>query len=488
MAKWWTTLGLVAASLGICTLSASAQYPPGGGTMPPLTGAFGIPTMGGPPPGAFGMGGGPPPGVPADFPNPAAPSQEPVSPFTIKDEGMPNAFTECETRPRSTAPYALTFRGEYIGWNLQKGPLSVPLVSTTSNLAPGSFGQLGSSNTSILVPAGTSAIDYGSWAPGFRLTAGVAIGYLPPIELSGFSIQRTANIFNGGSLSNPTQFLAFPFQNVAPNFLFPGTAGVGTETAAVISIPVGSIVPAQGGTINISSDLSFWGFEANAFLNLCETDVFHIDLIGGYRHLHLSENLNYLTQIGGAGGAILFNGQIQPATVFSSTTQDLFASNNSFDGGQVGFRGVLNMGRWALFSDIKCAMGNTNERIDISGSTTLNQNIAGRTSQTTPGGLLAQGTNSVIRSGNEFAFVPEANISLSFQLHDSVRFFGGYDVLYWSRVARPGDYVSNLIDARQVPTSGSFATGVSYNGPFAPALQQRGFLAQGFFIGMEIGF
>lgn len=488
MAKWWTKLGLAAASLGICALSASAQYPPGGGTMPPIppiSGAFGMGGMGGPP-GAFG-GGGPPPGVPADFPNPAQPSKEPVSPFTIKDEGMPNAFTDCETPPRRTGPYALTFRGEYIGWQLQKGPLAVPLVTTTTNVNAGSFGQLGNANTVILVNSGDHAIDYGSYSGGFRLTAGLAIGYLPPIELSGFSIRRNVTVFSGGSLSNPTQLLAFPFQDVQPAAIIPGSGGVGTETAAVISVPLGSPVGGQGGIINITSDLSFWGFEANAFLCLCDADVLHIDFIGGYRHMHLSETLNYYTQVGGAGGGVLFNGANLPANIFSSSTSDTFGTTNSFDGGQIGFRGILNLGRWAFFSDIKCAMGNSYENINVSGASTLNQTVAGRGLQATNGGLLALPSNSGSRSTNQFAFVPEATMSLSFQLADCIRFFGGYDVLYWSRVLRPGDAVSNVIDSRQIPTSANFAN-ATYNGPISPPLQQRGFLAQGFFIGMEFGF
>jgi hypothetical protein len=487
MAKWWTTLGLMVASLGICTMTASAQYPPGGGTMPPMPpvgGAFAMPGMGGPP-GAFG--GGPPPGMPADFPNAAQPSQEPVSPFTIKDEGMPNAFTDRETPPRRTCPYALTFRGEYIGWHLQNGPLAAPLVTTTTNVANGSFGQLGNANTVVLVNSGDRAIDYGAYNSGFRLTTGVAIGYLPPMEFSSFWIQRSRTVFSGGSLSNPTQLLAFPFQDVQPSAIIPGSGGVGTETAAVITVPVGSPVGAQGGVINITSDIKFWGFEGNVFLCLCDTDALHIDFIGGYRHLHLSENLNYYTQVGGTGGGVLFNGANLPANIFSSTTSDSFGTNNSFDGGQIGFRGILNMGRWALFSDVKCAMGNSNEVVNVSGTSTLSQTVPGRASQVTQGGMLALPTNSGSRSSNQFAFVPEATMSLSFQLADFIRFFGGYDVLYWSRVLRPGDSVNNLIDSRQIPTSGNFANG-SYNGPYPPALHQRGFLAQGFFVGMEIGF
>src|SRR5687767_11416606 len=39
--------------------------------------------------------------LPAEWPNPAQQSSDPVSPWTVREEGMPNGFTElCDPRPR----------------------------------------------------------------------------------------------------------------------------------------------------------------------------------------------------------------------------------------------------------------------------------------------------------------------------------------------------------------------------------------------------
>jgi hypothetical protein len=86
--------------------------------------------------------------------------------------------------------------------------------------------------------------------------------------------------------------------------------------------------------------------------------------------------------------------------------------------------------------------------------------------------------------------VPEANLTLSCQCFDFLRLFAGYNFLYWSQVTRPGDALNNNIDSRQVPTTTLFpyTTGVTYLGPGAPALIQRGFIAQGFFAGLELQF
>jgi hypothetical protein len=205
----------------------------------------------------------------------------------------------------------------------------------------------------------------------------------------------------------------------------------------------------------------------------------------------LDENLNINTAVGGPGGGVLFNGLVQPASIFSTTTNDSFSTSNAFDGGQFGMRGVLTMGQWSLFGDVKLGLGQTTETLSISGTSTLNQTTTGRGSvvQTVPAGILALQTNSANLTTHEFAIVPEVNLSLSFQFTPNFRAFGGYDFLYWSRVARPGDAISGTIDSRQIPTSASFTSGITYNGPFAPSqISQRSFIAQGIFVGIEIGF
>src|SRR5438128_4265936 len=89
MRRWRKLLALAAGilgGLGGLAVGASAQFPPPGGFGPPPSG------MMGPPPdancGPFGGDAGHL--APADFPNPAVPSQEPVSPFSLRTGGMQN--------------------------------------------------------------------------------------------------------------------------------------------------------------------------------------------------------------------------------------------------------------------------------------------------------------------------------------------------------------------------------------------------------------
>jgi hypothetical protein len=478
--------------------------PPGGGMMPMPGGFPGgppgggmMPMPGGPPGGGApgmltgGAFGAPPMGAPAEFPNPAQPSQEPVSPFSIKDEGMPNAFSELIDPRCRTQAYALAFRGEYIGWHLTSGPLAVPLVSTTNNLTLASAGQIGDPNTSILLGSGSSAFTY-NYSGGFRLTMGIALGVVPPVEISGFLINRTVTAFSGGSLSNPSQFLAIPFQDVQPVALIPGANGVGTETSQVIAIPINNNlgIGGLGGTINVASEITFYDYEANAIIPINQADTIRLNLLLGYRHLQLNENLTVNTQSGGQLGNALFQGTFFPTQLFSVATNDGFSTQNSFNGGQIGMRTELNLGRWSIFSDAKLAMGAMYQRLNIGGSTTLLNltNNRATVAQTVNGGILALPTNSGTFSFNEFSIAPECNVALSFQATNNLRFFAGYNFLYMTHVIRPGDYVNTVIDARQIPSNPSFTPGVTYNGPGTPSNTNHSFTAQGIFIGMEIGF
>src|SRR5262245_19334286 len=98
MRSWWKTLrilGVVAAGLALVQTAAYAQFPPpmSGFGMPPGP-AMGMPTSGGGmAPGAFTNSNPGAMRTPADFPNPACGPQEPMSPFTLKDDGWGNAFS-----------------------------------------------------------------------------------------------------------------------------------------------------------------------------------------------------------------------------------------------------------------------------------------------------------------------------------------------------------------------------------------------------------
>ncbi len=445
----------------------------------------------------------------AEFPNPAQESNEPVSPFMTREEGVSNAFTELRD-PRWRGPisnaiggtrllftelfnpppqvfntHIVNIRGEAIFWRVPNGPIAVPTVTTTATPTLANRGQLGDPNTVILLGAG-NVIDYGV-IPGYRLSADVTTLYTPPIQVSGFSLQRTTTLFSAGSLTNPTQTLAVPYQDVDPRFIIPGTQ-TGLETAQLISIPIGNAIGAQGGTIAVTSSMSLWGIDGDVFFPLGESDVLGLRVSLGYKHLSFRENLQVNTSSGGLVGGTQFNGFRMPNGIFFNTTNDTFETTNSLDAGTIGLRGALGRERWSLIADTKFGIGPSKHTLNIEGITTLIP-TAGGASQTSNGGLFALSTNSGFQSITALSLTFEASLALSYQVNQAIRLYGGFNYMWWNFVARPGDFVNHLLDARQIPTSGSYQTGLNYNGP-APvtSVTIRDLSVYGLFVGMEIGF
>ncbi len=450
------------------------------------------------------------PAVPAEFPNAASPSTDPISPWTERSEGMPNAWNELadprprplmgtfhgarrlvtemlEPEPQVVPPYVLSFRGEFLRWRPSAGTSNAVLLTTNANPNLASFGQLGDPNTAILVNQGASIFNYGNM-PGYRLTANLASGFLPPIEASGFWFNRTSTPFSGGSLANPTQTLSIPYQDIQPAAIIPGT-NVGTETALVVALPVGSGVGALGGTVNISSTMDFWGVEAFAMLPLGCSDVLKVDALLGYRHLTMNESLTVSTASGGPVGSVIFQNFALPQGLFQVSSVDSFSTTNTFDGGLIGLRGVLTNARWSLYADAKVGLGVSNHTLAIGGSSTLTYLLDPSQSTTVNGGVLALGTNSGSLNLRIPALTSEFNAALSFQVTANLRAYVGYNLLYWSTVGRPGDFISHQIDGRQIPTSANFTPNITYAGPTLPTnLTHRDFITQGIFFGIELGF
>jgi len=258
---------------------------------------------------------------------------------------------------------------------------------------------------------------------------------------------------------------------IAPN--------VGQETVAGIRNP-----GVYTGTITIESRLSLWGVDVNTFFNCIDADHFNVSLLFGYRHVDLYESLESHIFV---GGAQFFGGAKLPAGFFEDTL-DVFRTRNSFDGGQIGLRGVFTVDRFSVFSDIKLAMGNTYHTLSIDGKSTLVEPVPNRPQPTLRGGILAPLSNNGTTSKNEFSVVPEANVSLSYQIGQHIRLFGGCSILYWSSVARPGDYINHVIDARGVPVASLYNPNILGVTPRLPPITLRDFSAQGVFVGIEIGF
>jgi hypothetical protein len=216
-----------------------------------------------------------------------------------------------------------------------------------------------------------------------------------------------------------------------------------------------------------------WGAEVNVRMRTVTFMSQRCDLLFGFRHLQFDENLDIL------GPSFLI------ADGAGCTTYDSFGTHNRFYGPQVGLASIFRQDRWSINYAAKLAMGDMHEDISIQGATTFT--TPGEPVRIVPGGVLALPTNIGQHSHDEFAVVPEFTIDVGYQVGHHVRVFLGYNILYASSLARPGDQIDFLVNPAQVPSLATFNPAVVAHHP-AFVLRTTDFWVQGLNFGVEVRF
>ncbi len=132
----------------------------------------------------------------------------------------------------------------------------------------------------------------------------------------------------------------------------------------------------------------------------------------------------------------------------------------------------------------KVALGTNHQSTDIQGFSTLQ---AATMNAITPGGTYALPSNIGQRTHNAFSVIPEFELKVGYNFTQQVRGFVGYNFMYWSNVARPGELINHNVDIRQVPTLPTFDPTVRAVQP-GPLSGNTGFWAQGINFGLEFRF
>jgi hypothetical protein len=343
---------------------------------------------------------------------------------------------------------------EYLLWFIRGQPLP-PLVTAGSpfDAVPGALGQPG---TSVLF--GGQAFNFNPLSGGrFGLGYWFTDDHLLGIDARGFFLGEGAGSFAATSAGTP--FLARPFTN----------ALTGQQDIEAVATPNG-----LGGTVSASTRTRLWGVEANLRSNLCCGCNWFIDGLVGWRMLGLTESLNIQENL------TVFN-SLNPALPAGSTfvVADRFGTNNLFNGAQIGGIGEYRLGRWIFDVRSTVALGVTQQTVDIFG-TTLAQ-APGQAAMLSTGGLLAQSSNIGRHVHDQFTVVPEIGINVGYQFTNHIRGFVGYNFLYWSSVARPGNQIDTTVNPNLIPPS-------QPGGPQRPLFHTNGsdFWAQGIQFGFDI--
>jgi hypothetical protein len=338
---------------------------------------------------------------------------------------------------------------------MRQGPLGVPLVTmgSAADTTPGAIGQPGT-----VVLFGDQKIDY-RMLHGLRLDVGRFFDDDNHFsaDFSGFYFFPRHVTFNRGSDATGLPILSRPVFNVAQN-----QESIYTISSLSTDPETGEDIIVAGKTL-VDARAQIWGFEINGrWHNYCGHRT-HTECLFGFRTVRLEESLFIQDTISPLTGTaeIDFNGlPIAPGDVIID--RDGFRAENQFYGFQFGGK-VRWEGDYAFVDLIgKVAMGITDQRARIEGSTTL---VSPGLTQTAVGGILALPSNIGEHNRQVFGIIPEIGINFGANITPHLRATAGYSCLMWSGVTRPGLLIDRNVNPVQVPTDQEFAAAVGGTRP-----------------------
>jgi hypothetical protein len=384
-------------------------------------------------------------------------SQSPQAACQNNPNQAPNQDMQKALRRTHCGPPELVWLGAgFLLWWTENTPAPGPLVTTGP---PGTGGLLGLPTTRTLF--GTNRTGYGT-TPGIWVDMGTWLDNCHQwgLQLAGFLLERQAQgvTFASDAAGNPLLARPVIFNttgNPAASVVISQPAMTPGSVAAVAG------TAAKSGSIDITQNLQFAGWELNLLRNLNYTPGWSFQVLGGFRYLDLYENLN-ISQ------SSLFL-QSEPATSglpTAGTVQniaDRFTTRNQAYLGQVGADVAWTRGPFWVDLWGKVGMGPNHERVRILGSTTTM--VPGGPTTIAQGGLLALPGTAVVPGGNFgthttnwFVVVPEVGANVGVNVGEHVRLSAGYSFLYINSVARPGTQVNRIVNPSLVPSLPAFGS------------------------------
>ncbi len=350
--------------------------------------------------------------------------------------------------PRTTA------RLEYLLW-FGRGQNIPALVTTSPAGTPqAEAGVLGFANTTTLF--GDEGIQQ-NLRSGFRITINHLLDSGDTVGGRFWALENARKNFYADSTGNP--ILARPFFNTQ----LPG------EDSLLVAFPGVT----TDGSVSVRAGNEILGADAWFRRTISRDACFQMDWLAGYQFVRMNDSIfihNPQTDI--VGGAFPLGTIID--------VRDNFRTSSEFHGGTLGVVIENRYDAWQLDLLAKVAVGSMHQTVNVSGSTTVTE--PGLGPLTTSGGLLAQGTNSGIRSRNRLAFIPEVNCNLGYRVNDQWSLTMGYSFLYFSDVVVAGGQIDSTVNLSQNP--GPIVGPVSP----APLLNTTDYWVQGLSLGVDYQF
>ncbi len=369
------------------------------------------------------------------------------------------------------APYSsgkIWIRAEYLLWKV-RGADTPPLLTSgpLDVVGPSGIpGVLGQPTTQILLGADPLEYDISN---GGRATLGWWFDCSQCLGMEGSFLQldrqHSNNVLSSAGTPN-TIPLSLPFFNLVE----------GVEDSTGIAFP------GEGGFSGGASAFAtteLWGAECNGLLNVISAPGWRVNLLGGARYLNIKESITFTTT----------SQFLPPDSPDIYNTIDHFGCENTFYGGQIGFRSDFRARLVSIEVTGKVAFGRMERETTIAGQLSTNDFTDGAAFETFPGGYLALPTNIGFYKDSRFAVVPELTVQLGWHPYDWCRLFAGYTLLYATHVARPGDQIDRAINITQAPAYTSDPDNTLQGAP-APLFRNidASWWAQGLNLGFELRF
>jgi hypothetical protein len=340
-----------------------------------------------------------------------------------------------------------------------KGDRLPPLLTTSPpGTAEAVAGVLGQPGTTVLF--GNRAVDTEE-RPGGRFYLGTWLNeqHTTGIEGDFLFLGGLGTNFHESSTGIPILARPFVFED-------PTSPSFGQNGSLKVAYP-GLVM----GQFQANTSSNFYGAEIYLRQTLCCGCCYRVDLLAGYRYLHLNEGLQIAeTEIDTNPASPLVN---VPFVIHEG-----YNTSNNFNGGLLGLAGDYQCGHWFARAIGKLAVGDTSRSADINGTTQVG-NLP-----TFTGGFLALPSNIGHYNSSEVSVVPEITLNLGYDINSHVRLYTGYNFLYWTGVERPGDQIDLRVNSSQPPLGNGLV------GQPLPAFggKSSDFWAQGISLGLEFRF
>lgn len=301
---------------------------------------------------------------------------------------------------------------------------NLPALVTTSPTSPASpltpklkAGVIAPGNdTSVLLSGPVN----GGVLPGFRLGA----GYLYDKEYglgveAGFTFLPSQSSSFFFTSDNPaTTILGRPFLDASSS---------GDPAAELVAYPGDST-----GNISVTAKTgSFYGMNFDLSERIGDDEGQRWEALFGYRFAYFTDALRMRQ-----------HSDLVPSLsgITAIDRLDDFASQNVFNGLDLGFRGTFSGDQWSLSLLGKFAPGYMSRTVDIHGRSVTT--FASGASTSVPAGLYALSSNSGNHESGKWTVVPELGANLNWKLRSNLALRLGYSALVLTKVARADDHIN----------------------------------------------